>query len=305
MLRNRFRIAPFVSLCCGLTGLFAVACTPGDPGGSGGDGTGGDGKGSGGSEATGGTTGQGTGGTNGGTGGTTSARTGGTSGNATGGASGATSGGTTGAATGGSAGAPSTGTGGAGGATSGADANMSGDVASGFDAQPLTECPGGSIDRLQKWLAHTLIVGSGGDSSVLVKEGEKYVAKARFQGGDYSELVVQIGNSATDSVDLSQSAGFTITYSATNPVWMEFRGMVKAHGSEQYVVQLPATAGATMTKFVPFDPSAWTFLADLGKPTHSFADVLKTAYIFDIIGKVQNTVAFYGLRFDKYTPPCR
>jgi hypothetical protein len=185
------------------------------------------------------------------------------------------------------------------------DTSSAADASPGFDVAPIMECPGPSIDRLQKWLAHTLIVGSGGDASVLVQEGGRYVAKARFAGSDWSELVVQLGNSADASIDLTKSSGFIITYSATADFWIEMRGTVKLHGGDQHSVKLPATGGMTVSRFVSFAPSAWSFVPNLGMPSVPFADVLRTANMFDIVGNTANTLTFTGLRFDAYVPACR
>ena len=157
---------------------------------------------------------------------------------------------------------------------------------------------------MQQWLAHAF-VGAGNRSSLLSMEGGRYVAKGQFPGGNWSEIVVLIGNAESAAVDLSKSKGFEITYSATAPLWMQMRGNVKLHGGDQHVVALPATGGMTVTKFVPFEPAAWTFAPGLGKPTHALADVVKSASFFDIVGNAANTVKFSGLRFDGYVPPCR
>ena len=208
--------------------------------------------------------------------------------------------------TGGSGGTTPAQTGGQGGGTPpNPDAGSVSDTAAGFDVAPLTECPGASIDRLQKWLGHAFLIGSGGDSSILAQESGRYVAKARFMGGGWSEIVVLLGNSADASLDLTKSSGFTIRYSATADLWIEFRGTVHLHGGDQYGVKLPATGGMPVSKFVAFVPGDWAQIPGLDPPTHGFANVLKTANMFDIVGQTANTVAFYGLRFDKYDPVCR
>ena len=173
------------------------------------------------------------------------------------------------------------------------------------NASPHKECPGGSIDRLQKWLGHAHLIGSGDDASILVEEKGHSVARARFDGVDWSEIVVLLGNAADASVDLRNSTGFTIRYSATADLWIEFRGTVKLHGGDQYGVKLPSTGGVATSRFISFQPSDWGTVPGLDAPKHAFADVLATASMFDIVGHSPNTVAFFGLRFDKYTPVCR
>ncbi len=173
------------------------------------------------------------------------------------------------------------------------------------NASPLEECAGGSIDHLQKWLGHAHLIGSGDDASILVQEKGRSVARARFDGVDWSEVVVLLGNAADASIDLRKSTGFTIRYSATADLWIEFRGTVKLHGGDQYGVKLPSTGGVATSKFISFQESAWGAVPGLDAPKHAFADVLATANMFDIVGHSPNTVALYGLRFDKYTPACR
>jgi len=173
------------------------------------------------------------------------------------------------------------------------------------DVAPLVECPGGSLDRFQKWLAHALVTGAAADSSILVTEGNRQVARASFPGGDWSEVVVLLGNAANASIDLSMSAGFDITYGATADLFIELRGTVQLHGGDQHAIKLPATGGTTVTKHVPLDPAAWTFIDTLGKPTVAFADVVRTANMFDIVGDTANVVSFSGLRFDNYVPVCQ
>jgi hypothetical protein len=249
----------------------------------------------------------------GGAGGTSA---GGHSGGATGSGGGTSGGGAPGAG-GGSAGSGGTASGGTGAGGSGPGAGGQGgagdgdgglggaDAGGGLDVAPLMECPGASIDRLQKWLGHANLVGSGGDASILAQEAGKYVAKARFTGGNWSEIVVLLGNTADASIDLSKSTGFTLRYSATADLYIEFRGTVHLHGGDQFGVKLPATGGMPMTKSFSFLPTEWAEIPGLDTPTHSFADVLKTANMFDIVGMTSNTVAFYGLRFDGYVPPCK
>ena len=83
----------------------------------------------------------------------------------------------------------------------------------GFGGGPLTECPTPSIGRLQQWQAHANTVPATG--SLLVREGNQYVAKVRFPGGPWSEVVVPIANNEAMTANLTMSKGFTIRYSAT------------------------------------------------------------------------------------------
>jgi hypothetical protein len=174
----------------------------------------------------------------------------------------------------------------------------------GFGAGPITECPTPSLDRLQQWTAHANTTPASGN--LLVKEGARYVARVTFPGGGaWSEVVVPVNNNETIPGDLSMSAGFTITYSATSDFWGQLRGTVQPHGGDQNVVKLPSTAGNMATLSFRFVPEDWTFVPGLGRPTVTLASVIKSAVFFDFVGNTANTVAFYDLRFDNYLPQCR
>jgi hypothetical protein len=170
---------------------------------------------------------------------------------------------------------------------------------------PLTECPGASLDRLQRWLAHAFVSGAAQGTSLLVQQGGRYVAKARLTGGgsNYSEVVVHLGNQAGAAVDLSKVPGFTITYSSTADLWIELRGTVLLHGGDQWAVKLPSSGGQMTTKDISLEAAAWGRI--FGPPPVAFAEVLKTASMFDIVGNAANDVTFAGLRFDGYVPQCR
>lgn len=174
----------------------------------------------------------------------------------------------------------------------------------GYGTGPITECSTPSLDRLQQWTAHANT--TPGSGNLLVKEGARYVAKVSFPGGGaWSEVVVPVNNNETIPGDLSKSAGFTITYSATAEFWGQLRGTVQAHGGDQNVVRLPATAGNMSTLSFRFVQDDWTFVPGLGKPTVTLASVLPSAVFFDFVGNTANTIAFYDLRFDNYLPQCR
>ena len=173
-----------------------------------------------------------------------------------------------------------------------------------FGLVPITECAAPSLDRLQRWTAHANTTPSSGN--LLVPEGGHYVARVSFPGGGlWSEVVVPVNNDKSIPGDLNQSAGFTITYSATADFWAELRGTVQPHGGNQNAVKLPATAGSVSTLSFRFVQADWTFVPALGRPTVTLASVLPSALFFDFVGNTPNTVAFYGLRFDNYLPECR
>jgi hypothetical protein len=246
--------------------------------------------GSGGDEATG---GKSTGGSSGGTGGKTA--TGGSPG--TGGQD----------ATGGSGGSlnadASTSTPDAGGTTP--DAAASADVGSTADAAAaLMECPKPSIDRITAWNATGEGTTKPMSGSLLVKEGDHYVAKQEFVGGDWHVLEVFIGNTFEFMVDLSKSTGFTLTYSSTNDLWLQLRPAFHYDGGAQWVTKIPSTGGQKMTQTFSFDPTKWQTI-DLGKPSWTYDMARKAARGFLFVGDKPNMIAFYGLRIDGYVPMCR
>lgn len=292
-----------------LVGSISVGCssnTSGRPsgGGSGGhEDTGGDGGGGG----HGGTTAGGAGGGHAGSGGAA-----GTAGVSGGGAGGSSSGGA-----GGSGGS----TGGAGGAVekdagavttpdaSGAD-KASGDTGapSSADAPPaLAKCKKPSIDRLTEWNATSEGTTVPMTGSLLVMEGDHYVAKEQFvknSGGDpWHTLEVFVANSYDNKADLSMSASFTLTYSSTADLWLQMRPKSHYSGGAQWVTKIPSTAGKMQTTTFSFDPSKWVTI-DLGKPTWTYAQARKEVTGFVFVGDTANTIAFYGLRFDGYVPMC-
>jgi hypothetical protein len=161
-----------------------------------------------------------------------------------------------------------------------------------------------SLDRFQRWVAHANIAGAVPTSSLLVRDGERYVARMRFPGGVWSEVVVDLANAPNTHVDLSASAGLAITYSATADLWMQIRGTVQPHGGDQHVVRLPATGGARQTQTFAFTTEAWTFHPSLGRPRVTLESVLKSALFFDIVGNTANTIEVTGLRIAGYQPPC-
>ena len=159
---------------------------------------------------------------------------------------------------------------------------------------------GPSLGRLQLFRAHANTVPATGN--LLVREGERYVAKVRFTGANWSEVVVPLANNEARAADLSQSAGFTISYSATAELWVQIRGTVQPHGGDQHVVRLAPTGGQVQTRSFRFVPEEWT--QRLGPPRVTLADVVKSAIMFNFIGIAANDVTVTSLRFDSYAPMC-
>jgi hypothetical protein len=268
-----------------LVAVVVSACSSSSPrttgGGTGGEeetgGSGGSMSGTGGKVATGGSPG---------TGGASTGGSPGTGGASTGGATG-----TGGASTGGSSGAP--------------DAGEGPDTGATADAAPgLMECAKPSIDRITAWNATGEGTTKPMSGSLLVKEGDHYVAKQEFVGGGWHVLEVFVANAYGSSADLTNDASFTLTYSSTSDLWLQMRASNHYSGGAQWVTKIPSTGGQKMTQTFSLDPSKWTTI-ELGKPSWSYAEARQKACGFVFVGDKPNLISFWGLRFEKYVPMCK
>ncbi len=169
---------------------------------------------------------------------------------------------------------------------------------------PLQECNATpSVDRLTSWSATnegTMVPASG---SILVKDGADFVGKVEFVGGGWHVLPVLIANKFDVSADLSKAASFTLTYSATAELHVQLRSKSHWNGGDQYATTIPSTGGKQETHVFSFAEAGWKSL--FGTPTLSYADTLKEGMGLVFVGDGANTVVFYGLRIDGYTPPCQ
>ncbi|WP_329048423.1 hypothetical protein OG738_38480 [Amycolatopsis sp. NBC_01488] len=170
--------------------------------------------------------------------------------------------------------------------------------------RPACECATPSIDRLQQWLA-----GGEGSTvpptgSLLVPEGHRYAAKVTFLDAEWHVVVVWLGNRFEAQADLSHSAGFWLTYRATDDLYVQLRPASHWSGGDKWLTLVPSTRGKVVTKFFSFEPRAWTSLPELGTPAYSFASALTEARGLVFVGKTPNTLEFRGLRVDGYRPPC-
>jgi len=175
---------------------------------------------------------------------------------------------------------------------------------SGPPPRPACECVTPSIDRLQQWLASgegTTVPATG---SLLVPEGGKYAAKVTFVNAEWHVVVVWLANQFEAQVELSASAGFWMTYSATDDLYVQLRPASHWSGGAQWLTPVPATGGHIVTRFFSFAPTAWTTLPELGTPSYSFASALSEARGLVFVGKTANILDFRGLRIDGYQPPC-
>ncbi|MFJ9783184.1 hypothetical protein ACIRSS_26635 [Amycolatopsis sp. NPDC101161] len=174
------------------------------------------------------------------------------------------------------------------------------------DASPAApcECATPSIDRLQQWLASgegTTVPATG---NLLVRDGNRYTAKIDFVNAEWHVAVVWLGNRFEAQADLSRSAGFWLTYRATDDLYVQLRPASHWSGGDKWLTLVPSTRGKLVTKFFSFRPRAWTSLPELGTPSYSFASALAEARGLVFVGKTPNRLEFRGLRIDGYRPPC-
>ena len=223
----------------------------------------------------------------------------------------------------GSGGAAGAGTGGAGGGSGGsgsggADASAGGDASDGSspgldgpglgDAPRLMECTMPSIDRVQVWVA---AMGEGNmapaGGSILVREGDHYVGKIELFGSDWHVVPVYPTNTqGAGMVDLSMSAGFNLTYSATSDFYVQMRPSNHFGGGTQWGSKIPSTMGATQTKFIALTRASWGAIPGLSPvPSWTFEESLAQVRAFVFVGNMPNKITFYGLRFDNFVPMCR
>ncbi|AGZ42943.1 hypothetical protein [Actinoplanes friuliensis] len=168
------------------------------------------------------------------------------------------------------------------------------------------ECATPSIDRLQQWLASgegTTVPATG---SLLLpnRHGDRYTAKVDFVNAEWHVVVVWLANEFEAQVDLADSKGFWLTYSATEDLYVQLRPASHWSGGAQWATAVPSTQGRTVTRFFSFRPQAWGAVPELGAPAHSFASALSEARGLVFVGKTANELSFRGLRIHRYTPPC-
>jgi hypothetical protein len=175
-------------------------------------------------------------------------------------------------------------------------------------SEPVTrstcECANPSIDQYEQWLASgegTTVPATG---SLLVPEGNQYVAKVQFLNAEWHVIVVWLGNQFDAQADLSGSSGFWLTYSATDEFYVQLRPASHWSGGDKWLTPVPSTGGQVVRRFFSFAPDSWTWLPELGEPSYSFASALSEARGLVFVGKTPNTLEFSGLRIDGYQPPC-
>jgi hypothetical protein len=168
------------------------------------------------------------------------------------------------------------------------------------------ECATPSIDRYQQWRAsgEGTTIPATGSMLVPVRGRDRYAARIAFVNDEWHVAVLWLANRFEAQVDLSRSAGFRLTYSATDDVYLQLRPASKWSGGAQWATRIPSTHGRTVTRFFSFRSYAWGPVSELGEPTHPFATALAEARGFVFVGKTANELEFRGLQVDRYTPPC-
>jgi hypothetical protein len=170
----------------------------------------------------------------------------------------------------------------------------------------LAECTGApSLDRLQKWLASGEGATVPASGSILGTENGKPIAKVQFVNAEWHVVPVWIANKFDGGqVDLTKAASFTLTYSATDDLYVQMRAASTWSGGDKYLTKIPSTGGQVVTKVFSFAPEAWTTLPELGTPPYPYAEARKEVRGLVFVGKTANVVTFRGLRIDGYTPTC-
>ena len=186
------------------------------------------------------------------------------------------------------------------------------DAAPVMDAPPSTppprmpECKTPSIDHLAHWYvaSEAKAVTVPGAGSILVPQDGYQVGKVSFVGAGWHIVAVWVANSVTAQADLSNSASFTLTYSATADLWVQLREVANYEAGGHFVAVLPSTGGQLKTISVPLTADHWMTLPSLGKPTVMFADAIKQVRGLFFIDDAANTLEFDRLVFDNFTPAC-
>jgi hypothetical protein len=140
--------------------------------------------------------------------------------------------------------------------------------------------------------------------SLLTEEGGDVVARVEFTSpSEWHVVPVWLANVFEGEIDLSGSAGLTLTYSATADFYVQVRPAFEWSGGAKWHADVPATGGSVQTLFIPFDDASW--FERLGPPSHSLAEALAAARGLVFVGNSKNEIVFSGLRIDGYIPQCQ
>lgn len=172
------------------------------------------------------------------------------------------------------------------------------------EASRNCECETPSIDRYQQWIASGEGTSVPATGSLLVRDGNRYTAKVTLLNAEWHVIVLWLANQFEAQVNLAKSAGFWMTYSSTDDLYVQLRPASHWSGGDKWLTLVPSTHGKIVRKFFSFSPKKWTTLPELGTPSYSFASALTEARGFVFVGKTPNKLEFRGLQIDGYRPPC-
>jgi len=168
---------------------------------------------------------------------------------------------------------------------------------------PISECETPSISRFQQWLASGEGPTEPTEGTLLVPQDDTHEAQATFtSNSEWHVLAIWLGNEFGASIDLTESAGFTLTYSATSDFYVQLRPASEWSGGSKWHLSVPATNGEVVTSNFSFNPEHWK--ERLGPPPHTFLEALSDASGFVVVGNSTNELTFSGLEIDGYVPPC-
>lgn len=169
----------------------------------------------------------------------------------------------------------------------------------------LEECPGASLDRLQRWWG----TGEGptipgADSSLLVEEDGRFVARVEFASApEWHVAPVWIDNQFA-GVDVSASTEIRLEYRATSSFYVQLRAEDTFSGGAKWHHLLPATNGDFSVATISLtDAVAWT--ERLGPPPMDLPTTLTDLLALVFVGNTNNVLEVRSLRIRDFTPTCR
>jgi hypothetical protein len=137
---------------------------------------------------------------------------------------------------------------------------------------------------------------------VLLDDSGETLASFSFTGSGWGVVAVWLFNTWGDSVDLTSSAGFSVTYSSTAEFFIAMRPAHDWSGGHHYRAAFPATGGETQTVSVSFDAENWE-QPDWAEAME-YAPDLADVQGFTITTFDPGNFEFHGLRIDGHSPPC-
>ncbi len=179
------------------------------------------------------------------------------------------------------------------------------EVSATSEVDSLAECRIPSIDRFVEWRASGEGRTQPATGSLLKKVNSHYQAEIEFLDSEHWHVfALWLGQQFEASVDLSQSQGLRIRYSATENFYVQLRPGFAWSGGQQWLTLLPKTDGELKEFEIPFNEDHWTNLPALGVPQYPFTQALKDARGLVFVGNQQNKITITSLQIDSYLPTC-